>query len=83
MHLNLILRQLGVDCETSCLMACLQVGQDCRLLPVRHGDTTHRRTCPRDKSSLLLVQDLCLLNYTRNLSLTFSSLCQGMGRIRD
>lgn len=32
-----------------------EVGQDCRLVPVQHGETTHVRTCPNDKSSLLLA----------------------------
>ena len=31
-----------------------EVGQDCRLVPVTHGTTTHVRTCPTDQSSLLL-----------------------------
>lgn len=31
-----------------------EVGQDCRLVPVTHGSTTHVRTCPSDNSSLLL-----------------------------
>eukprot|EP00933_Yihiella_yeosuensis_P077530 TRINITY_DN88067_c0_g1_i1.p1 TRINITY_DN88067_c0_g1~~TRINITY_DN88067_c0_g1_i1.p1 ORF type:complete len:315 (-),score=52.36 TRINITY_DN88067_c0_g1_i1:130-939(-) len=30
-----------------------EVGQDCRLVPVVHGDTTHVRTCPADEASLL------------------------------
>jgi len=30
-----------------------EVGQDCRLVPVKHGETVHVRTCPRDESSLL------------------------------
>merc|ERR1712232_981989 len=32
-----------------------EVGQDCRLVPVTHGETTHVRTCPSDDSSLLLA----------------------------
>jgi len=32
-----------------------EVGQDCRLVPVVHGETTHVRTCPSDNSSLLLA----------------------------
>jgi len=32
-----------------------EVGQDCRLIPVVHGATTHVRTCPADKASLLLA----------------------------
>merc|ERR1711971_1185990 len=32
-----------------------EVGQDCRLVPVTHGDKTHVRTCPTDNSSLLLA----------------------------
>lgn len=40
-----------------------EVGQDCRLSPVTHGDTTHVRTCPgeepkkgeEDESSLLVA----------------------------
>jgi len=32
-----------------------EVGQDCRLVPVKHGSTTHVRTCPSDNSSLLLA----------------------------
>ncbi|CAE7352676.1 unnamed protein product [Symbiodinium natans] len=31
-----------------------EVGQDCRLVPVVHGSTTHARTCPEDSASLLL-----------------------------
>merc|ERR1712110_1391329 len=27
-----------------------EVGQDCRLQPVTHGEDTHRRTCPIDDS---------------------------------
>ena len=34
-----------------------EVGQDCRLVAVTHGSTTHVRTCPEDKSSLLLAID--------------------------
>ena len=30
-----------------------EAGQDCRLVPVTHGATTHVRTCPTDESSLL------------------------------
>jgi len=30
-----------------------EVGQDCRLVPVTHGDKTHVRTCPSDDASLL------------------------------
>lgn len=30
-----------------------EAGQDCRLVPVTHGATTHVRTCPDDASSLL------------------------------
>lgn len=32
-----------------------EVGQDCRLVPITHGTTTHKRTCPTDGSSLLLA----------------------------
>lgn len=32
-----------------------EAGQDCRLVPVTHGDKTHVRTCPSDDSSLLLA----------------------------
>lgn len=32
-----------------------EVGQDCRLVPVTHGEKTHVRTCPQDNSSLLLA----------------------------
>lgn len=32
-----------------------EVGQDCRLVPVTHGATTHVRTCPSDGASLLLA----------------------------
>ncbi|CAE7391408.1 Cht2, partial [Symbiodinium pilosum] len=32
-----------------------EVGQDCRLVPVVHGSTTHARTCPEDDASLLLA----------------------------
>lgn len=32
-----------------------EAGQDCRLVPVAHGDKTHVRTCPSDDASLLLA----------------------------
>eukprot|EP00927_Polykrikos_kofoidii_P082278 TRINITY_DN8139_c0_g1_i1.p1 TRINITY_DN8139_c0_g1~~TRINITY_DN8139_c0_g1_i1.p1 ORF type:complete len:388 (+),score=37.46 TRINITY_DN8139_c0_g1_i1:152-1315(+) len=32
-----------------------EAGQDCRLVPVTHGSTTHVRTCPTDDSSLFLA----------------------------
>lgn len=32
-----------------------EVGQDCRLEPVTHGEDTHVRTCPADDASLLLA----------------------------
>lgn len=32
-----------------------EVGQDCRLVQVTHGTTTHVRTCPSDEKSLLLA----------------------------
>ena len=34
-----------------------EVGQDCRLVPVTHGQTTHVRTCPGegDANSLLVA----------------------------
>lgn len=34
-----------------------EVGQDCRLVPVVHGQTTHARTCPSDDASLLRAID--------------------------
>ena len=32
-----------------------EVGQDCRLAPVTHGDTTHVQTCPDRDASLLVA----------------------------
>jgi len=32
-----------------------EVGQDCRLVPVTHGDTTHQRTCPGEGDSASLL----------------------------
>ena len=32
-----------------------EVGQDCRVHPVTHGDTTHGVTCPDGESSALLT----------------------------